>query len=273
MRSLPALLHAMRTRRTQRIDLDEADRLATGETPGPNQAGLGSLLDALRAPATPGELSAEKAAVAAFTAHRRSAARAARRRTSTRSVLVSALTALALLMFGGTALAARTGNLPDGAQQHAHRLFSALGVPAPRTGPGQHPTPVASAGPSPSPSASRHAVVELGWCADWQPGGPPLSSADHKRLRAAAGSEDRIPGYCDTLRRSAGTPGPGHGRASSTPSPPPSTPPGTPPTPPSSAPTARTTPSHPAPAHPTPSHHQPTPGGPGNGKTRKEVPS
>jgi hypothetical protein len=246
MRSLPALLHAMRTRRTQRIDLDEADRLATGETPGPNQAGLGSLLDALRAPATPGELSAEKAAVAAFTAHRRSAARAARRRTSTRSVLVSALTALALLMFGGTALAARTGNLPDGAQQHAHRLFSALGVPAPRTGP-HHPSP------SPSISAPSPAV-ELGWCADWQPGGPSLSSENHQRLRTAAGSEQRIPGYCDTLRRSAAPPSPSGSV----------TPPGAP-SPSSSAPTGEpsSSASGTTPAHPTPSHPPPTPGGPG----------
>jgi hypothetical protein len=274
MRSVHALLHAMRTRRTQRIDLDEADRLANGETPGPGQAGLGSLLDALRAPATPGELSAEKATVAAFTAHRRSAARAARRRTSTRSVLVTTLAALALLMFGGTALAARTGNLPDGAQQHAHRLFSALGVPAPRTGPhGTHPTPVASAGPSPAGSGpSRPAVVELGWCADWQPGGPALSSEDHKRLRAAAGSEDRIPGYCDKLRRSAGTPGPSLSPVSPPASPPVSVPPETPPTTlPSDPPTARTTPSHPAPAHPTPSHHQPTPGGPAHDKGPKEL--
>jgi hypothetical protein len=268
MRSLPALLHAMRTRRNQRIDLDEADRLSNGETPGPNQAGLGILLDALRAPATPGELSAEKATVAAFTAHRKRAARAAR--TSTRSVLVPALAALALLTFGGTAFAARTGNLPDDAQQHAHRLFSALGVPAPRTGPAtRHPTPVASAGPSPT---SRPAVVELGWCADWQPGGPPLSNEDHQRLRAAAGSENRIPSYCDKLRRTAGTPGPGSHPP--TPTTPPSAPAGasTPAPPSPSADGTRTTPSHPAPAHPTPSHPQPAPGGPGHEERPKGVP-
>ncbi|MEV6846785.1 hypothetical protein [Actinoplanes sp. NPDC051411] len=251
----------MHSRRTQRIDLDEADRLAVGDTPGPTQAGLGTLLDALRAPARPGELSAEKTTVAAFRAHRKRAARAARR---TRSVLAPALTALALLMSGGTALAARTGNLPDGAQQHAHHLFSALGVPAPRTGPAGHPSPVASAGPSPS----RPATVELGWCSDWQPGGPSLSTDDHRRLRTAAGGEDHIPGYCDRLRRSAGSPSP----APTTRSAPVSPSASTPPAPPSGAPSARTTPSHPGPQHPTPSHPQPTPGGHGKGPHPHKTP-
>jgi hypothetical protein len=212
MRPLHALKNAMRTRRTPRIDLDEADRLVAGDPPGPANPRLGTLLDSLRAPATPGELAAEKATVAAFTAQRRSAARATRRnrrnrpyhrRTSpTRAVVVSLTTALALLLFGGTALAARTGHLPEGAQQHAHHLFSALGVPAPRTGP-HRPSPSPSTSASPGPT-----TVELGWCADWQPGGPSLSSQNHQKLKAAAGSEKRIPGYCDTLRRSAASPRP-----------------------------------------------------------------
>jgi hypothetical protein len=204
MRPLHAFKNAMRTRRTHRIDLDEADRLAAGDPPGA-AAGLGTLLGSLRAPGTRRELAAEKDTVAAFTAHRKRAARAARRnhrtrigharRTPARTLVVPLTTALALLLFGGTALAARTGNLPHGAQQHAHSLFSALGVPAPRTGP-QHPSPTPSASPAPT-------AIELGWCADWQPGGPSLSSENHQKLTVAAGSEQRIPGYCDTLRRSA----------------------------------------------------------------------
>jgi hypothetical protein len=243
MRSLNALLHAMRTRRTRQIDLDEADRLVTGDPPGPTRPGLGTLLDALRAPATPGELGAEKTAVAAFTTHRKRAARAARRKTPTRAVLVPALTALALLMFGGTALAARTGNLPDGAQQHAHHLFSALGVPAPGTGPDRRH-------PSPSPSASPVAV-ELSWCADWQPGGTPLSTDDHRRLRAAAGSEDRIPGYCDNLKHSAGpspSPSPTESHSSGSPSPSATDSPSVTPTP--------STPSDQPPSQPSPSKDQ-----------------
>ncbi len=52
MRSPRAFLHAMRTRRTQRIDLTQADQLAAGDLPGSDHLGLGDLLDAARAPAT-----------------------------------------------------------------------------------------------------------------------------------------------------------------------------------------------------------------------------
>jgi hypothetical protein len=239
MRHFHALLHAMRTRRTGRIDLERADRLVAGDPPGPAQAGLGPLLDALRAPGIPGELSGEKATVAAFKAHRKRAARAARVKSPARAVLVPALTALALLLFGGTALAARTGNLPEAAQQHAHRLFSALGVPAPRTGP-PHPSP------SPSPAGSVSPLpVELAWCNDWKTGGPPLSAENHRKLRAAAGSEQRIPGYCDNLRRSAAPP--------ESPSPSPSTPSPSPTTEGPSSTPPPTTPSDEPSAHPSPS--------------------
>ncbi|WP_433377681.1 hypothetical protein ACQPZX_10295 [Actinoplanes sp. CA-142083] len=106
---------------------------------------------------------------------------------------------LALLSLTGTAVAARTGNLPQGAQQHAHRLFSALGVPAPRTGP---PRPVPSTTPT---------ITALAWCDAW-PGGahgsasPPrsrLSGEDRRRLVAAAGGEEAVDRYCAELRRSA----------------------------------------------------------------------
>src|SRR5690349_2854306 len=135
MRTPRAFLHAMRNR-------------------GPGRAPLEKLLDAATAPATAEELSGEKAAVAAFTAHRRRASRAARRQPArTRTAIVTVTTGLALLSLTGTAVAARTGNLPQDAQQHAHRLFSALGVPAPRTG-----------APSPTPAPL---VTALSWCDSW----------------------------------------------------------------------------------------------------------
>ncbi len=195
MRTPRAFLHAMRNRRADRIGPAEADQLVTGDDPGPPHAGLRHLLDAARAPATAQELRGEKAAVAAFAAHRKRAARAARRNrmSKVRTAVVPVAAALALLTFGGTALAARTGNLPQEAQQHAHRLFSALGVPAPRTGPVSPPTRPAS---TPSP-----AITALSWCDAW-PGGS-LSGENRRRLVAAAGREDLVPGYCDELRRSA----------------------------------------------------------------------
>jgi hypothetical protein len=203
MRPLRALLHAMRTRRTHRIDLTQADRLAAGDPPGSDHPGLADLLDAARAPATAEELAGEKAVVAAFTANRKRAARKerrtatrdARKRTPSRTRATAAAAGLALLILGGTATAARTGNLPREAQQHAHRLFSALGIPAPRTG--TTPTP----GPSP-------AITTLDWCEAWRaaPGGPPLTSENRRKLSVAAGGEERIAHYCATLGRPASGP-------------------------------------------------------------------
>lgn len=200
MRTPRALLHAMRNRRTHRIGHAEADELVTGDHNGPTHAALKELLDAARAPATARELAGEKAAVAAFTAHRRRAARARERHPArTRTAVVSTLTALALLTLGGTALAARTGNLPQEAQQHAHRLFSALGVPAPRTG-----TPSPTPSPAPTP-----AVIQLGWCDAW-PSTKPLTSSERRQLITAAGGEDGVDRYCAALRTSASaTPRPG----------------------------------------------------------------
>jgi hypothetical protein len=146
MRLIHALLDAMRIRRTRRIGLTEADRWVVGDRPGPDHQGLAELLSAARAPASADELAGEEAAVAAFAAtHRRAASleRRSRVRMSRRATMavVNSAAGLALIAVAGTAVAARTGNLPDGAQQHAHRLFSALGVPAPRTSPpGPAPT-------------------------------------------------------------------------------------------------------------------------------------
>jgi hypothetical protein len=174
----------MRNRRTQRIGPAEADQLVAGDHPG--HPGLRKLLDAARSPGTAQELAGEKAAVAAFTAHRRRAADSPR---SARSVTaaVPVAVALALVALGG---AARAGNLPREAQQHAHRLFSALGVPAPRTGPHQVVTR-----PSPTPAPS---VTALTWCEAWR-ARRPLSSAESSGLVAAAGGEERVGGFCAEL--------------------------------------------------------------------------
>jgi hypothetical protein len=238
----------MRTRRTHRLGLDETERLIAGD-PSPHHAGLKNLLDAVRAPATAQELAGEKATVAAYTAHRKRAARTASRTTARRAI-VPITTAVVLLACGGTAYAARAGNLPQEAQQHAHRLFSALGVPAPRTG----PTAPAVNHPSPTPAPS---ITALRWCDAWR-GGSPLSSADRRKLIDAAGAEKRVERYCDGLRRSASAPpGPGN------------TPPGSAPAPagtrPSAgagppAPGAEATPAAPSPPTASAGESPPTPG-------------
>jgi hypothetical protein len=199
MRLRRALLNAMRTRRIHRIGPAEAERLVDGDLPGPDLAALRALLDAARAPAAEPELAGEKAAVAAFRAHRTRAARAARRPARARAAVVSVATGLALLVLGGTAVAARTGSLPPPAQQHAHRLFSALGVPAPRTGPSV-PSPIPSSSPSPAASPSPDVTV-LSWCEAWRgaSGRAPLDRESRRRLVVAAGGEEAIPRFCSRL--------------------------------------------------------------------------
>src|SRR4051794_41623023 len=128
MRLGAALLRAMRTWRASPTGQDEADRLVVG---GRSDPGLDHLLDALRAPAIPGELSGEPEVVAALAAERRRAALTTepegrirvRVPRTTRTLVVSIATGLAVLIVGGTAVAAGTGNLPAGLQQRAHRLF------------------------------------------------------------------------------------------------------------------------------------------------------
>ncbi|MCO8277396.1 hypothetical protein M1L60_43145 [Actinoplanes sp. TRM 88003] len=249
MRALNALLRALRTRRKH----PETDPVASTDHPG-----LADLLDAARAPATMAELAGEKEAVAAFAAHRRTAARSERKRrvkARVRVVLVPVTAGLALLALAGTAVAARTGNLPQEAQQHAHRLFSALGVPAPRTGNPLTPSPAPSPSrPGPRPTLD---VTALSWCQAWG-GGPArtLSHEDRRKLSAAAGGEDGIEKYCRDLHKSASAQ-PSEG-PSAPPGPPSGTPspsgPAAPPGPAASVPAPATT----EPGRPTPPGQPPT---------------
>jgi hypothetical protein len=231
MRLIHALLDAMRIRRTRRIGLTEADRWVVGDRPGPDHQGLAELLSAARAPASADELAGEQAAVAAFAAaHRRAASleRRSRVRVSRRATMVVVNTAagLALIAVAGTAVAARTGNLPDGAQQHAHRVFSALGVPAPRTSPpGPAPTsappvgtPKTTSRPSPTPTpvgstASRAETVPAGWCRAWSAAPHDSRAAWRSKLIEAAGSDEGIAAYCAAVNVST-KPGSGTSTAS-----------------------------------------------------------
>jgi hypothetical protein len=227
--------------------------IAAAHPSGTDHPGLAALLAAARAPGTPEELAGEREVVAAFVAHRKRAARSVRRRRTARvrAALVPATVGLALLILSGTAVAARTGNLPQQAQQHAHRLFSALGVPAPRTGT-PHPSPAGTTRPGPRPSLD---VTALTWCEAWR--GVPnrsLSGEDKRRLTAAAGGEEDIDRYCRDLHRSASSP----------PTPAPST---------SSSPTPTGTPGAATPSTVTPSATSPSPSAPSKTGTPSVTPT
>ena len=251
MRLPHALLGAMRTWRADRAGLTEADRMVAGDRSGLGHPGLEYLLDAARGPGTTGETSGAQVMIAALAAERRRAVLTARPKgsirvqvpTSARTIVVSLAAGVVLLGVGGTAVAARTGSLPDGVQQHAHDLFPALGVPAPGTGPTTSPpAPTASAaGPtvparpvpapetpapetpaprtstsrtsppkSPRPTTPRPTVTAAAevrdWCEAWRvaaAGGHPMNGRARRDLNAAAGGADNVGEYCDRLIGSA----------------------------------------------------------------------
>jgi hypothetical protein len=230
MPSAVALLRAMRTWRIRRRGLDEADRLVAGDPAGPGNPGLDHLLGALRAPATTAETGGGRVTAAALAAERRRAAQTTGRKgrlpASARTIVVTTATVVALLS-GGTAVAAGTGSLPAGLQQHAHRLFSALGVPAPGTGPSA-PTPAPAPAPAtatrvtpaPTPTprptttapAPSRSAEQVAWCQAWQvaaDGGHPMNGRDRRDLIAAAGGEEKVATYCGLPTASATTTKPG----------------------------------------------------------------
>jgi len=220
----------MRTRRTPRIGSAEVDRLVAGDPTGRDHRGLSALLAAAKAPASPGELAGEREAVAGFVVAYREAAPTSlptgRHRVRiplpARAAAVKVAAGAAVLAVGGAALAAETGHLPAGAQQHAHNLFSAVGVPAPRTtaptgaGPtgatatgtvsavptttSARPSP-ATAPPGTSPateSPSIHGLCQA-WVAEQEPQGKQMTASAQRALATAAGGEARIAGFCTGL--------------------------------------------------------------------------
>jgi hypothetical protein len=215
-----ALQGAMRTRRTRRIGLAEADRLVAGKPFSPDPWGLSVLLDAAKAPPSVDELAGERAAVAGFlAAHRKAAATApskrrnrARLQLSARAVALKVAAAVTVLAMGGTAVAAQTGKLPAGAQQRAHDMLSSLGVPAPDDGPRPAPTgPVRpsksarpSATPTPPTSAATTDPVALTLCQQWdaarrKPHGEAMTAEAKHALAKAAGGQAKVADFCITL--------------------------------------------------------------------------
>jgi hypothetical protein len=216
-------------RRARRIGLSEADRLVAGARPDPGMEGMAELLRAARTPTPGADLAGEGAAVAGFLAARQRAvptapsgsenrARGSENRARVpllvRATAMKAALAIAILAFGGTALAARTGSLPTAMQERAHAFFSDVGVPAPA--PSAQPTRTVSGGvttpavPSPTPTPSRTgsprptAVAALALCRVWDaagqdPPGKAVPAETRRALAAAAGGVPKIDEFCDKL--------------------------------------------------------------------------
>jgi hypothetical protein len=181
---------------------------------------LGALLDAAKAPASTGELAGERAAVAGFAAARRVTAPPKRGKNRVRvplparTVAMKVAAGVAVLAVSGTALAARTGNLPDAAQQRAHAMFEPLGVPGPAPSPSTSGTatsgsPARTSATSTSPAPSRTptsvpsdpaAAGAISLCRIWvENDGKGMPAPSRKRLKDLAGKQKDIAAYCAGL--------------------------------------------------------------------------
>jgi hypothetical protein len=206
----------MRTARARRISRREADQLLSDGPVSPDRAALRHLLNQVAAPPRPEELAGRQAAVAGFTRALRDpvpqSASTGRRPLPlfllSRAALVKVVIGVGVLLFGGTALAAGTGNLPAEVQHGAHELFAPLGVPVPDAlgrpgggsvgGGGSVSTGTASASGA-TPVVTGPATVGLcrAWLARRKNGhGNVPDSAVTQALARAAGGTDNIPAYC-----------------------------------------------------------------------------
>lgn len=234
MRWWVALSHAMRTWHAGRIGRPESDRLVAGGPVDPRHTGLAALLDAVATAPFPEELSGERTAVDGFVRVARGSvptSKPVRRRRagvplSIRAVAVKVAAGVAVLVAGGTAVAAETGHLPAGVQQRAHNMFAGLGVPRPgRPAPAGtvtatgDPSTAARPGPllTPSPGADALALCRAWQAARTDKTAPAMTPDALRVLAAAAGGTQAIPGFCGKLL--AGT----HGKSTTTTSPTPAT--------------------------------------------------
>ncbi|MEJ3748283.1 hypothetical protein WEI85_33985 [Actinomycetes bacterium KLBMP 9797] len=205
MRPWDALYRKMCTARTRRIGPREAERLLSAAGSDPAYPELSALLAAAAAAPRPGERAGLEAALAAFETAAPAPAPTARRRWLTRSFVLKTATGTAVLLFGGTAVAATTGTLPAGAQRYAHDAFSAVGVPAPPSRRAE-PTTVKTSAPAATPSNRGRTLAPTspalkGLCQAWQahqkrPNDPPMSAEAFRDLARAAGGEARIATLC-----------------------------------------------------------------------------
>lgn len=216
----------LRWLRSGRISRREAARLLDRTPAADAHPGLADLFAAATAPARQGELTGERAAVAAFrreyrragpdTTRGRAGRGTAPRGSRTRRVVTAALATVVALV-GGTAYAAGAGRLPDPVQRQLHEALAGVGVPPPD--PRDTSTPVPGSASAPAPSGTTPGDTRLlGLCRAWQnaratPGAPQPRPDEKRALAEAAGGPNRIEEFCAALVATA----PGATPATSTP--------------------------------------------------------
>jgi hypothetical protein len=218
----------------KRIDPITAEHLLRGARSGsPDEPEpLADLLAAAAAPARPGELAGEEAAVAAFREARLAPAHR-RRRFLLRSVLVKASVVSAVAVVGGggvgVALAAGTGHLPGTGRSHdqaaTHAASTTAHAHASRQG-GSRPAVTSTHGtrvstshdarPGGSPSPNLRGLCAAFTAHQGDNPGKALDDPAFKVLVKTAGGKKKVAAYCRTLLAS-----PPSGRASTHPGEPP----------------------------------------------------
>jgi hypothetical protein len=227
----------------RRIGREEAEQLLQGITTSADRGDLLRLLSLASAPARPEELTGREPALAAFRKAPVSVPAPARRRVWTvvsRALVVKLLAGFGVLVLGGAAVAASTGNLPAQVQHGAHDLLSPLGVPVPDASVSHNPRPH---GATPAPATSTGATTSANLCQAWHAEkkdnqGRKMDPAARQALTQAAGGPDKIPDYCAKVL------GPGATDPSPAPAPSPTTTPKAHPDPHPSKSKNRTPPSH-----------------------------
>jgi len=221
MRLWDALFNAMGMSDDRRIGPREAEQLLDADSNGSAYPELSRLLASAAAPARADELIDLRAAVAAFEAADQDSEFGAepgnepgvvmprRRRVLAGSVGVKAVAGIAVVAFGGAAFAAETGSLPSGAQQHAHEVFSVLGVPPPTSAPAPPSSPVRHVTGSPSTGDQARTPQPAGpaapgLCRSWQarqknPKGEPMKAEAFRALATAAGGAEQIATFCASV--------------------------------------------------------------------------
>lgn len=185
-------------------DDDQPSEFAAGEI----DDRLAAVLRAASAPAHPGELAGEEAAVAAF----RAAEAAPRQRSPLRAVLAKVLTvkaviALAVAGSAGIVVAATGGVLPApwSAGVPAEQQRTSTPVPAPTSA--EPTTRTSSAAPPASRTPATPAILEL--CRKYAAHSRPdevLSTPPFRPLVAAAGGADTVADYCAAQPRQPSRP-------------------------------------------------------------------
>jgi hypothetical protein len=192
----------------RRIRRQEAERLLSGVLTAADRHELLRLLRLAAAPTRPGELAGREVAVASMVSvYDRTPERPSYLSVLSRAVAVKVAAAIAVLLLGGTAVAAGTGSLPPPVQ---HGIFTVIGDPVPDAPsptphgahwpPGHGTSPDPTATPDGRPTTVAPPPNAGGLCHAWEAQRDRTPDpALVRELSPLAGGEQKIPAFCAAI--------------------------------------------------------------------------